>query len=283
VVFVFLTTATDRAAAARRALSYGLPLIPIGVFIAWQKLVVGGFFWIVEPAIPLIELDRSLARRKLVRLTEWLFVHQLRWLFTALIVLHLLLTARARQSKEWWLFALIVVLSGYSFYVLYFLPRYLLPVMPYLYLGGAAALMALVPTRIGRVVAALLLLALVGWSLPRQPFAGNAEFNLRYCDVVALHATACDFITSELDGRRIATLWPHTVQLSRPFLGYVKRPVPVASLETDAPAADDVVVVSVPGTHHDHTSLRAEVERKQWRLIRQFQHDGAVVGVYRRG
>jgi hypothetical protein len=132
-------------------------------------------------------------------------------------------------------------------------------------------------------LASLALVALVGWSLPRQPLEGNAEWNLRYRDVVALHATACDFITTELDGRRIATLWPHTVQLSRPFLGYVRRPVPVASLEKDAPAADDVIVVSVPGTHLDHTSLRAEVERKLWRLIRQFQDDGAVVGVYRRG
>ena len=70
--------------------------------------------------------------------------------------------------------------------------------------------LSLARARIPRLAAALLLLALAAWSLPRQPFEGNAEFNLGYRDVVSLHVAASQAIESEFSTRRIVTSWPHT-------------------------------------------------------------------------
>jgi hypothetical protein len=281
--YVFLTSPSDRTWAARRMLRYGVPLVASGLFFGWQKLMTGHFFWIFDFDVRLLEFGRDLAWRKLVRVTQWLFVHQQRYAFTALIALNLLLRRRCRQQKEWWFLALVVLLSGYAFWFLYFLPRYLLPVLPYLYLAGARSLTMLAAVKSVRVAAALSLLALSGWSLTAQPFEGNAEFNPRYREVVNLHLAACNFITSELAGRRVATKWPHSLQLSQPYLGYVTRPVTVIPLEAANPAPDDVIVLSVPGTHHQRTQLQAYAERHHWRLIREFQQETSLVAVFARG
>jgi hypothetical protein len=73
------------------------------------------------------------------------------------------------------------------------------------------------------------------------------------------------------------------VELRRPHLGYVAAPVRVVSLETAEPRPDDVILLSVPGTHHRHADLRALVARRPWRLLREFRHEEALVAVYARG
>jgi hypothetical protein len=282
-VYMFLTAGSNGTTAARRLLRYGAPLLASALFVAWQKLATGHFFWIFDFDVRLIEFGRALAWPKLVRITQWLFVHQGRYVLTISIILTLLLSQRCRRQREWWFLGLVVLLSGYTFWFLYFLPRYLLPVLPYFYLAGVRSLMTLVPGARARVGAALLLLGLAAWSLVTQPFEGNAEFNPRYREVVELHVAACDFISSELPGRRVATAWPHSLQLTQPYLGYVKRPVPVIPLLAADPAADDVILLSMPGTHHQPGQLQAQADRHGWRLIRRFQGEQSLVAVFARG
>ena len=271
---------SDRPTAMRRLLRYGAPLVASGLFMAWQKFMTGHFFWIFDFDVRLIDVGRALGWPKLVRVTQWLFVRQQRYVFTILMLLAFLTHRHCRRRTEWWFLALVVVASGYSFWFLYFLPRYLLPVLPYIYLAGTRSLLTLVTRPYLRWGAALSLLALAVWSLTTQPFEGNAEFSPRYREVVKLHLAASEFIASELPGRRVATTWPHTVELTRPYVGYVRRPVPVVALAAADP--DDVILLSVPGTHHHLRTLQAEAERHRWRLIRSFQHGESLVALFAR-
>jgi hypothetical protein len=270
----------------REAVKYSLPLVMIGFFFVWQKIATGRFFFIYDPLlfnIKLFELSPAAIFDQFFRITRWVFIEQQRYIFSGLIVLNLVIDKSSRRRPELWLFFFIGVLSAYSFLVLFFLPRYLLPALPYLYLMGTWSLMELA-RRAGRKTAAgLVTLLIMGWSLATQPFRGNAEFNPRYLDVVRVHKEMCDFIMSELPTARILTSWPHTAQLQSPHLGYVTSALSVASLR-DAPnaPASDLLLVSLVPTAPGMQELSAYAAENNWRLIRRLERPPVVTELYER-
>ena len=78
-----------------------------------------------------------------VLVSKWLFLRQRQWLLVVLIGLGALLQPAYRKRRELALLALIVVFSGYSFMILSFLPRYLMPVLPHLCVWAGGAITAL--------------------------------------------------------------------------------------------------------------------------------------------
>jgi hypothetical protein len=54
---------------------------------------------------------------------------------------------------------------------------------------------------------------------------------LAYADYVKLHQQADSFIESKYPHSRVLTAWSATDELSKPFLGYVSKPVAVTSVE----------------------------------------------------
>lgn len=146
------------------------------------------------------------------------------------MALNLAINHDSRRRPELLLFMLICVFCGYSFSILYFLPRYLLAVLPYFYLLGAWSLLNLVKPLAGKTLAAAVAVFVMVGSLSTQPFRGNAEFNLRHLDVVKAHKEMAQFIAREFPKSRTLTFWPHSDQLKSPELGYVKEALSVTSI-----------------------------------------------------
>ena len=272
-----------------------VPLLLIGLFFIWQKITTGHFFFIYAPTfdIKLFELTPHLVSKQIAEITGWIFIDQHRYLFSALIALNLIVNRSSRQRPEIWLFLLICAFSGYSFSVLFFLPRYLLPVLPYLYLLGAWSLLELVRSARCKTVAGLLTLVFMGWSLANQPFLASAEFNLRYLDVIRVHKEMCELISSEFADARVLTAWPHTAQLEQPHLGYVKKSVRVRFVsgkdlrsssfeEKVALQQPDLILVSTIPVTSGMEELRAYAVKNSWRLIRRLVNEPVATELYGR-
>ena len=132
----------------------------------------------------------------LFRTPQWRFV----WLFFAAHVL------------------LVSVLGGAE------LERYLLPVLPLLYVAmaaGCCVLPALWRNLSLAVVSAGLLLGL----FLNPPFPFPYENNLAMTDFVELHQSAARELEAKYSGLPIYTAWPLTQALRDPAFGYVTRPL----------------------------------------------------------
>jgi hypothetical protein len=110
------------------------------------------------------------------------------------------------------------------------LPRYLLPVMPLFFLATVAMV-----TRLPHFPARLILTAAAAcfvwaWFI-NPPYPFPFEDNLAYADYVRLHQQAAHFLEAQSGQPRIMTAWPATDELGLPFLGYVRNPVRVVTVQ----------------------------------------------------
>ena len=109
------------------------------------------------------------------------------------------------------------------------LARYLFPVYPLVILIGVSTLRRRVPEwgwAVALVVAGFVL------ALFANPFGYSApEDNLSYRDYVILHKQAADRLQQRDPHARILTAWTATDELTKPFLGYVKRPMTVVHID----------------------------------------------------
>jgi 4-amino-4-deoxy-L-arabinose transferase-like glycosyltransferase len=291
-VHMALETWPLTVASLRRSLRYAVPLAALGLFVVWQKLATGHFLFIYDPRtfdIALVERGLATVFPQLMVVTSWLFVSQGRWVLTALIGLHLLTDRGAWRRSELRLYLLIILLSGYSFGVLFFLPRYLMPVLPYFYLAGAWSLTALVRGRAWKTPAALTAVAAAAWSLGSQPFVSNAETSLRYLDVVRVQQEMCELVATRFRGSRVLTAWPHDMQLARPHLGYVERRVRTVTLGgrkveevLRASARDpvDLILVSMVPSTSGMGALRSYAVENGWRLVERREAAPVVSELY---
>lgn len=110
------------------------------------------------------------------------------------------------------------------------LPRYLLPVFPAFYVLGVG-LMGRLPKIAFRSICGVAAAGFIAaWFInPPYPFA--YENNLAYADFIRLHQDAARYLQARPAGERILTGWPATDELSRPFLGYVEKPLHTVPLE----------------------------------------------------
>lgn len=214
--------------ALREAVRWALPLLIVAVYYSVQKLGSGSFFMAEFDRFTILDVRR--APDQLRAVTRWLFMEQLHWLFAMLIAADLIVHPAARRRPELLLFALIVVCSGYSFSVIYFLPRYLLPVFPYLCVAAAGALVSLFPRPVWHVPIAAALVVLLATRLPGSEGPGTREWDLGYLDAVRAAAVTAERLERSHADDRIVTTWPLTEYLRHPELGYVSRPLHVVSI-----------------------------------------------------
>lgn len=109
------------------------------------------------------------------------------------------------------------------------LARYLLPVYPLVILLCVSTL----HRRIRRwpVWIAVACAAFVFALVVPPPYRVSPEDTLLYRDYVLLHKSAADELALRYPRARVLTAWPASDELTRPFLGYVTRPMEVVRLE----------------------------------------------------
>jgi Dolichyl-phosphate-mannose-protein mannosyltransferase len=109
------------------------------------------------------------------------------------------------------------------------LARYMLPVIPLVIIISISTLWRRV--RFWRAVVAIVVLAfIVGWFV-NPPYGFSMEDNLAYRDYIVLHQRAENFLVAHYPTSRVLTAWPASDELTRPYLGYVNRPMRVFRIE----------------------------------------------------
>ena len=109
------------------------------------------------------------------------------------------------------------------------LARYMLPAIPLVIIVSVSTLwrrVAFWPAAVGFVVLAFV----VAWFW-NPPYGFSPEDNLAYRDYVVLHEDGERFLEARYPMARVLTAWPASDELTRPWLGYVTRPMRVVRIE----------------------------------------------------
>jgi 4-amino-4-deoxy-L-arabinose transferase-like glycosyltransferase len=262
------------------ALKYGAPLIVIGAFVLLQRITTGHFFAIYDYEFRLYDLSLGAVRRQFNLVTDWIFLNQSRWFLTIVIALDLLWFG-VRERKDAWLFGLIVVLSGYPFAALYFLPRYLLPVLPFFFMMGANSLLRLLRAPRVRIAVAVAAVGAAAWVLATQPFVGNSEFNPRYLDAVKAHEAMANYIAANDPTATVLTLFPHVSELNAPLLGYVDHPIATKNFTKPADLdGSDLIIVSSQSS--DPQKLKSLAQYNKWPVVHTVREGKVEMVLYAR-
>ena len=213
----------------------------------------------------------------LVRRFYYLFLAEFRWVAALAIALSWR-KSRLFVTPRWMLvllFAaahvlLVSVLGGAT------LQRYLLPVLPLIYIAAVASF-AQVPA-VWRMSGILVLLAglivTLFWDFLPAPFVFSLEDDMAMVDFIRVQQNAAVFLENHFANRPVATVWPFTQEISNPNFGYVRHPFTTVELQhfhpADIAAIDpgkvDVLAVyprpwDLPWTAIDWTPL-IDIQRK---------------------
>jgi hypothetical protein len=109
------------------------------------------------------------------------------------------------------------------------LARYMLPAVPLMIVLWVSTLRRRV--RLWRGVIAIVALAFVAALFLNPPYGFSIEDNLAYRDYIWLHQHAEDLVEARYPMARVLTAWPASDELTRPYLGYVTRPMRVFRIE----------------------------------------------------
>ena len=270
-----------RGAAARRRLALAAAPLAVGaLFYAWQRLASGEWGYIGHE-VALFYFDPREVWIRFRSVSDWLFVDQRRWAVSLLIAAGWLSGRSGWARKEQRLVVPVVLACGYVWSVLNVLPRYLLPVLPFLYLAGAQSLYALVPRPAWRRVGiAAVVLGFATWPLT-PGLRGNGETDFGYLEVIRTEREAARFIARHHAGATVLAVWPQTSTLARPFLGHVEEPLRMVSFEQEPRASEDLILVSAPPPGAAQ-ALRRRAEAEDWPLVRRFGDEDVAVDIYRR-
>jgi hypothetical protein len=237
----------------RRAPYYLAPFVVLSLwfFILWRSTghVFGdtGFtHYNIDYALHPVRAGLSLLRR-----VYYLFIADFRWIGSLAMWLAWSKT-RVYSTRSWkivWTLiasniVLVSAIGGAE------LERYLLPVVPLIYIAAAVALMTLRPVWRSAAIATTAAGLLAGLFL-NPPFPFPFENNLAMVDFVELHRTAAQFLEKTQAGKTIYTAWPLTAALRNPTFGYVGKGLPVvetsdlhhSTLKAIDPAPVDVLVL----------------------------------------
>jgi 4-amino-4-deoxy-L-arabinose transferase-like glycosyltransferase len=273
LLYLLLRDGPRSAAVWRRTALLATPLLVIGAFFVAQKIATGHFFFIYEFEIELFYLTPATAWNQFRFVTEWIFREQQRWLITALIAVAVSTRGRFWKRPELHLLLVVATVFGYAFAILLLLPRYLLPVLPFLYLAGLQALRSLVPSsRLRDVLAAGLVVAVVAaHASPR--FFGSGETDLAYVTVARLNREACAEIEQRFPAATVLAAFPQVRQLAVPLLGYVEASRRAVSFEANPEASADLILTSAPWAG-PRLALRERAGQEGWRLLRRWSDGG---------
>jgi hypothetical protein len=101
------------------------------------------------------------------------------------------------------------------------------------------------------------------------------EDNLAYRDYIVLHQHAEAFLEARYPQARVLTAWPASDELTRPYLGYVDRPLRVFRIEdftieqlmaaAGTPSSFDVALVFSTKYDHPHPWFRNWRAWQEWK------------------
>ena len=127
------------------------------------------------------------------------------------------------------------------------LARYMLPAVPLIIIVSVSTLWRRVewwPAAIAFVV-----LAFVAAWFWNPPYGFSPEDNLAYRDYIMLHENSEQFLEARYPMARVLTAWPASDELTRPWLGYITRPMSIVRIEDFS--LDEVLSSADFRSHYD--------------------------------
>jgi len=109
------------------------------------------------------------------------------------------------------------------------LARYMLPVVPLVILVAVATVWRRLPR--WQLWIAFVAAAFIAALLLNPPDGFSPEDNLAYRDYVIMHEGAAAYLEDHYAQAHVLTAWPANDEISRPYLGYVRRPLSVVRIE----------------------------------------------------
>lgn len=137
------------------------------------------------------------------------------------------------------------------------LARYMLPAVPLVIILCVATLWRRLPHWEIAVVCIAITFALAWFWNP--PYGFSPEDNLAYRDYITMHEKAESFLEARYPMTRVLTAWPASDELTRPWLGYITRPMRAMRIEdfsldetlSAADVRDDYDVALIFSTKYD--------------------------------
>jgi len=226
---------------ARRIVPLLIPLVPLTLWFAYHYLRTGYVFG--NPEFFRYNVAATLNPLRFVLalgLRLWqAFGYLHLWLLTLGMLLAMLLPAvndsgivRSRIAIPVQLIFLVLV----KVYVIAMaliggavLARYMLPAVPLVIIVGVSTLRRRL--RYWPAAVAVVAVAFVAAWFWNPPYGFSPEDNLAYRDYILLHQDAERFLEARYPMAHALTAWPASDELTRPWLGYVTRPVQVVRIE----------------------------------------------------
>ena len=153
------------------------------------------------------------------------------------------------------------------------LARYMLPVVPLVILVCVSTIWRRLPA--WKAVIAVIALAFISALFINPPYGFSPEDNLAYRDYVRLHERAERFLEKRYSNARVLTAWPASDELTRPYLGYVSKPMQVVKIEdfsaeevlsaADARSRFDVALVFSTKYQPQHTIFDRWRHWQEWK------------------
>jgi hypothetical protein len=149
------------------------------------------------------------------------------------------------------------------------LARYMLPAIPLVIIVSISTLRC----RVGlwRPIVFFVALAFVGAWFWNPPYGFSLEDNLAYRDYVILHENGEGFLEARYPMARVLTAWPASDEISRPWLGYITRPMSVVRIENFS--LDEMLSAADLRTKYDVAlvfSTKYEAGSRIWDRFRRF-------------
>jgi hypothetical protein len=226
---------------ARRFLSLVIPLLPLAAWYVYHYTRTGYVFG--NPEFFRYNVASTLSPLRFLlalALRLWqAFAYLHFWVLTLGMLVAMLLPAvkdsgieRARIAIPVQMIFLVIVTA----YVIAMaiiggavLARYMLPAVPLVIIAGVSTLRRRL--RDWPAAIAVVAIAFVAAWFWNPPYGFSPEDNLAYRDYIVLHQDGERFLEARYPMAHALTAWPASDELTRPWLGYVTRPVQVVRIE----------------------------------------------------
>jgi hypothetical protein len=259
---------------------FGIEYLATGTFVQSSTESTGPFFifdW--RDPVRAVFLIREQARW----VTRVIFYGEGRFLLTGMLLLGAL-HWRKFWKPEFSLFGLVIALYWTAFWWIVFLPRYVMPVLPFLCIAAAWSVYVVFRKRTPAqyaVVCSACLIFLPFFNSSSE--SGDFETNMRYKKAVAVCKRVSEYLEANFSEARIAADWPLGDSLRIPELGYVNTPlkaVVTADMKRDEELSRDLFVYFSLAPSRRTMSL---MERAVGPPLQRFEEDGIFAEVYRLG
>lgn len=157
------------------------------------------------------------------------------------------------------------------------LARYLLPAVPLVIVLAVSTLRRRIPYWPAAI--AFIAVAFVAAWFWNPPYEFSPEDNLAYRDYVVLHQDAERFLEARYPMAHVLTAWPASDELTRPWLGYVTRPVQVVRIEDFS--AEQVISAADFRDHYQVALVFSTKYEPEHPLLERFASSGGVAADWR--